>query len=135
MLFRSTRCCTKSDFAETYRFGHNSCNFGLFLFKKAQNVRIFKGYHVGNWFMQPVFSFSKRVQPQPKNQSKSVQFGPVSFFFSVAWTRPAYTTSATSFRPVFSGSGPSSLILRNSRTGPVLSPLKNGQKTRTRLDF
>ena len=27
------RCCTKSDFAETYCFGHNSCNFGLFLFK------------------------------------------------------------------------------------------------------
>ena len=27
------RCCTKSDFAETYCFGHNSCNSGLFLLK------------------------------------------------------------------------------------------------------
>ena len=41
--------------------------------------------------LQPVFSFSKRVQPQPKNRSKSVEFGPVLVFLSVAWTGPAHT--------------------------------------------
>ena len=42
------RCRTKLDFAETYCFGHNSCNSGLFLLKMGLNERIFKGYYLHN---------------------------------------------------------------------------------------
>ena len=60
-----SKSCTKLDFAKTYCFGHNSCNFGLFLFKIDQNVRIFKGYYVGNRLQLvsngPVASFQKQA--------------------------------------------------------------------------
>ena len=44
------RCRTKLDFAETYRFGHNSCNSGPFLLKMCLKCANFKGYY----FAQPV---------------------------------------------------------------------------------
>ena len=40
----------KSDFAETYCFGYNSCDSGLFLLKMGLKcAHVFKGYYVCNW--------------------------------------------------------------------------------------
>ena len=61
------RCRTKSDYAETYCFGHNSCNSGLFLLKMGLKCANFKGYYL-------------------RNRLQSVQIGPVALFEKHATT-------------------------------------------------
>ena len=74
------RCCTKSDFAETYCFGHNSCDSGLFLLKMGLKcVHVFKGYYMRNWLkpvqIGPVALFEKHTT----TTASPVLIGPVQF--------------------------------------------------------
>ena len=52
------RCCTKSDFAETYCFGHNSCNSGLFLLR----LQTIKAIIDSRSFKSPKSEEPRRVQ-------------------------------------------------------------------------
>src|SRR6202044_659371 len=92
------RCGSRSDFVITYRFGHNSSNFGPILFKLgskcADSLGVSRGQPVAfktgcNRFIGPVFLILQSTQPQPAVRSSSV-FG----LFSVAWTGPLNTSTA-----------------------------------------
>ena len=79
------RCRTKLDFAETYHFGHNSCNSGLFLLKMGLKCAQFKGYYVRNLLQPvqigPVALFEKNATTTASPVLITlVQFGLRSFF-------------------------------------------------------
>ena len=82
------RCRTKSDFAETYHFGHKTCNSELFSFKIGGNCAYLQGVScsssnrlkpVRSSLVQSTFSISECLNCNWR--SGFLRFGPVQLWF------------------------------------------------------